>query len=128
MTALQAALGKDWGTVTSEANAVKTAADWLISTLATHEWTRADAVALAHGVVATALDGNDLDYSAAQQQVMALRSIVAAMKASGFANDQQLTALNEALGPLNTAIADDQTYDADAYASALKALNGKLPQ
>ena len=128
MTALQAALGKDWGTVTSEANAVKNAADGLISALATHEWTRADAVSLAHGVIKTALDRNNLDYSAAQQQVMALKSIVAAMKQSSFANDQQLAALNEALGPLNTAIADDQTYDADTYASALKALNAKLPQ
>jgi hypothetical protein len=59
---------------------------------------------------------------------MALKSIVAAMKQSGFANDQQLTALNDALGPLQTAAADDQTYDTDTYVSALKALNAKLPQ
>jgi len=128
MVALQAALGKDWDTVKSEANAVKSAADRLIPALVAHDWTRADAIALSHSVEASALDGDDVDYSGAQQQVMALKSIVAAMKQLGFANDQQVAALNDALMWLDTTVADDRTYDQGAYVWALKAFNAKLPQ
>jgi hypothetical protein len=128
MIALQAALGKDWDAVKSEATAIRSMADQLTPILGGHDWTRADAVALAHGVVATALDGNDLDYSGAQQQVMALSSIVAAMKALGFADAQQLAGLNDALGPLYTALADDQKYDPDTYVAALKTFDAKIPQ
>lgn len=128
MIALQAALGKDWDAVKSEAGAIRTAADQLTQTLGKHDWTRADAIALAHGVIVTALDGNDLDYSGAQQQVMALGSIVAAMKALGDADASQIAALNDALGPLYTAVADDQKYEPDAYVAALKAFDGKVPK
>ena len=126
--ALQAALGKDWDAVKSEATAIRSAADQLIPALAEHDWTRADAVSLAHTVAGSALDGNDVDYSGAQQQVMALESIVAAMKQMGFADAQQVAALNDALAPLYTAVADDQTYDPDAYVAALKDFAAKLPQ
>lgn len=128
MIALQDALGKDWNTVRSEATTIRDIADKLIPQLAAHDWTRADAISLAHTVVVSALDGNDLDYSGAQQQVMALESIVAAMKALGFADGQQLSALNDAMGPLYTAVADDQKYDPDAYVAALKAFYDKVPQ
>lgn len=128
MIALQAALGKDWDAVKSEAEAIRSLADQLIPRLAAHDWTRADAISLAHTVVVSALDGNDLDYSGAQQQVMALGSIVAAMKALGFADAAQLAAMNDAMEPLYAAVADDQKYDPDAYAAALKAFNAKVPQ
>lgn len=128
MIALQAALGKGWDAVRSEATAIKSAADQLIPALAEHEWTRADAIGLAHTVVTSALDGNDLDYSGAQQQVMALGSVLAAMKQLGYADGTQLAALNDAMGPLYTEVADDQAYDPDKYKQALTAFNAKLPQ
>jgi len=128
MVALQAALGKSWDAVKSEATAIHGQADQLIGALGQHDWTRADALALAHAVIAGAADGHDLDYSGAQQQVMALESIVAAMKGLGFADDKQLAGLNDALGPLFTAVADDQKYDPDSYAAAMKAFGAKLPQ
>ncbi|MFZ2004809.1 MAG: multiheme c-type cytochrome [Stellaceae bacterium] len=128
MIALQAALGKNWDTVKSEASAIRTIADQLTPQLGAHDWTRADAISLAHTVVVSALDGNDLDYSGAQQQVMALESVVAAMKALGFADGQQLAGLNEAMAPLYAAVVDDQKYDPDAYVAALKAFNDKVPQ
>jgi len=128
MVALQAALDKNWDAVKSEAAALKNAADQLIPALAEHDWTRADAIDLTHGVVGSALDGGDLGYSGAQQQVMALESIVAAMKQLGFADAQQLAALNDAMGPLYTAVADDQTYDPDKYKQALTAFNAAVPR
>ena len=128
MVALQAALGKDWDAVKTEAGAIRNEAEQLISPLAEHNWTRADAISLAHGVVASAIDGNDLDYSGAQQQVMALGSVVAAMQMPGFADAQQLAALDAAMAPLYTAVADDQAYDPDKYVEKLKAFNAMVPQ
>jgi len=127
LLALHAATGESWDAVKREASAVRDAADKLIPAIAAHDFTKEDAIGLGHTVVASALDGNDLDYSGAQQQVMALESIVAAMKQLGLANDKQLAELNAALDPLYAAVADDQTFSPDAYVEALKAFNLKLP-
>jgi len=127
MLALQAATGESWEAVKREASAVHDLANALIPALAGHDWNKDDAISLGHGVVVSALDGNDLDYSGAQQQVMALTSIVAAMKQLEFVDDKQLAGLDQALDGLRAAIADDQKYNPDAYVVALKAFNAKLP-
>jgi hypothetical protein len=127
LLALHAATGDSWDAVKREATAMRDETNKLISAIAAHDFTKDDATKLGHAVVASALDGGDLDYSGAQQQVMALESIVAAMKSLGFADDKQLAALNDALGPLYTAVADDQKFSPDGYVMALKAFNAKLP-
>jgi hypothetical protein len=126
MLALHAATGDNWDAVKREATAVRGIADALIPLIATHDFAKEDAIVLARAVVASALDGNDLDYSGAQQQVMALESIVAGMKLLGYADDKQVTALNEGLDGLYAAVADDQTYTPDAYATVMKAFSAKL--
>jgi len=127
LLALHAALGKDWNAVKQEASAVRDAANALIPVLGAHDFTKDDAAALAHAVTATALDGSDLDYSGAQQQVMALESIVAAMKQLGFADDKQIAGLNDALSGLYATVANDQKYRPDTYVDAVKAFSAKLP-
>ena len=127
MAALQAALGKDWDTVKKEASAVRDAANALIPVLAGHDYTKDDAKALAGAVIKTATDGNEIGYSTAQQQVMALESIVAAMKLMGYADDSQIAALNDGLKGLYVTVADDAKYDPGHYVEALKAFGAKLP-
>ena len=127
MLALHAATGESWDAVRREASAVRDAADKLIPAIAAHDFTKEDAKGLGQAVVVSALDGNDLDYSGAQQQVMALESIVAAMKQLGFADDKQLAGLNDTLQGLYAAVANDQTFRPDAYVAALKAFNAQLP-
>jgi hypothetical protein len=127
MLALHAASGDGWDAVRREAAAIRETAEKLIPAIASHEFTRQDAIGFGHAVVGSALDGGDLDYSGAQQQVMALGSIVAAMKHLGYADEKQLAALSEALGGLYEAVADDQKYNPDAYIAALRAFNAKLP-
>ncbi|HVH78166.1 MAG TPA: hypothetical protein VM782_02150, partial [Stellaceae bacterium] len=128
LLALHAATGEGWDAVKSEAAAIREAASGLISVIAAHDFTKDDIAALIRKVTASALDnGGDLDYSAAQQQVMALGSMTAALKQLGFADDKQIAVLNETLGPLYNAVADDQKYSPDTYVAALKAFNDKLP-
>jgi hypothetical protein len=126
MLALHAASGDSWDAVKREATAVRDAATALIPKLAEHNFDKADALAITDAVIASALEGSDLDYSGAQQQVMALESVVAAVKALGLADDKQLAGLNDALNGLYTAVTNDQKYSPDTYAEALKAFKAKL--
>jgi hypothetical protein len=113
--------------VQREATAVGQAADKLIPVMQQHNFDQADAKALAKAVIALGATGEDLDYSSAQQQTMALQSIVAMMKAFGFADQGQLKALEDSLGSLFEAASDDQTYRPEKFAQALKDLDAKLP-
>jgi hypothetical protein len=116
-----------WSAVKREATAVRQDADTLIKVMVNHQFDKADAKALAEAVIALGVDGTDLDYSAAQQATWALRSIVAAMKLLKFADEQQTKALDDALGPVFDAIANDQTYRPDAFVQALRQVQAKLP-
>ena len=127
LLALHRATGDSWDAVKREATAVREAADKLIPAIAGHDFTKDDAAKLSRTVVATAVDGSDLDYSGAQQQVMALESIVAAMKQLGFADEKQLAPLDAALTGLYQAVANDQTFSPDDYVAAVKAVAAKLP-
>jgi hypothetical protein len=127
LLALHRASGEDWNAVMREAGSVRQAATGLGPLLAKHEFDRADAKALAAAVIASALGGDDLDYAGAQQQVMALESIVAAARMLGLADDQQLAALNDAMGGLYSAVENDQSYRPDAYVEALRRVQAALP-
>ena len=128
LLALHAALGQDWNAVKQEASAVRDAVNALMPALASHDFNSDDAAALAVPWSPARPCWRDLDYSGAQQQVMALESIVAAMKLQGFADDKQIAGLNDALSGLYTAVANDQKYDPDTYVAAVKTFGAKLPQ
>lgn len=127
MLALHEALHKGWPEVQQEARAMRQAADTLVPALTQHQFDKGDARALAEAVIAAGLGGDNLDYSGAQQQTMALESIVAGMKSMGFADDAQIKGLNDALGGLYTAVADDQKYRPEEFTQALRQVQAKLP-
>jgi cytochrome c554/c'-like protein len=124
---LHRATTEDWAAVRREAEAVRQAAERLIPLLAAYEFGRADALALAKGVIAIGAGGDDLEYTAAQHQTMALASIVAAMHLLGFADDGQIAALDAALRGLYDAVANDQTYRPEKFIAALRQFEAKLP-
>ena len=126
MLALHKGVGEGWPAVQREAAAVKQLAEALIPKLAAHEFTKEDAKALADAVIGLGVNGEDLDYSGAQQQTMALQSIVAAMQQLGFADETQVKALNEALTKVGETVANDQTYRPDKYVQALRQVQAKL--
>jgi hypothetical protein len=128
LLALHRATTENWSAVQREATAVRQAAGGLAEAVLKHEFDRADALALARAVVAIGAGGEDLDYSAAQQQTMALASIIGAMHLLGFADDSQIKPLNDALGGVYEAVGSDQGYRPDAFVKALRQLAAKLPQ
>src|SRR5262249_39946134 len=107
--------------------ALRLTADTLIAEFGKRDFNRDDAVAIAKGVVAVGTGGDDLAYSAAQQQTMALASIIAAMQSGGFADENQLKTLNEALRGLYEAVGNDQTYRPDPFVNALRRVEANLP-
>jgi hypothetical protein len=125
--ALHRATAENWSAVQREAEAVRQAAEQLVPLLAQHEFDRGDATAIAKGIIAIGVAGGDIDYSAAQQQTMALASIVAAMHLLGWADDGQIGVLNGALCSLYDAVANDQAYRAERFIQALHEFEGKLP-
>lgn len=126
--ATEAASPDYWANVQHEAAALRQTAEVLMPILTKHDFARDDALALAKAVVAAGTGGTDLDYSGAQQETMALESVVAAMKAFGYANDAQIKALNGALDGLYSAVAADHPYDPDRFVAALRAVGAQLPQ
>lgn len=127
LVALQHATTVGWAAVQREARAVRHLADELEPLLAARNFSREDALALARSVVALGVSGDDLDYSAAQQQTMALASILAAMKLQGFLDDSRIMAINDALPGLYNAVADGQTYRPETFVEALRQFAAKLP-
>lgn len=128
LLALHRATTEDWPAVRREATAVRQLVEQLTPVLAEHAFGRDDAMALARAVIAVSLSADDLDYSAAQQQTMALASILAAMRLGGFADDGQIKALNALLAGLYDAVANSQTYRPDAFQQALHRFEANLPR
>lgn len=118
--------GDYWAGVQQQAKQLQQDGAALAKAAEAHNFDRADAKALSDAIIARA--GDDLDYSAAKQEAMALSSVVAAMKGLGYADGNQAKALNDALGPMFDAVADDQTYNPDAFLQAVHQFQGKLPQ
>jgi hypothetical protein len=100
----------------------------LVHALSSHDFTRDDIKALADGVVAIGLTGDDTDYSGAEQATMALGSIVSAMKMSGYLTTEQVKAINDALTRLDKSIADNANYQPATFVQALRDFQKAIPQ
>jgi hypothetical protein len=128
MLALHHATTVNWDMVTHEAREVRHLAMELVQTLSSHDFTRDDMKALAEGVIAIGLTGDDTDYSGAEQATMALGSIVSAMKSSGYLNTEQIKSMNDALTALDKLIADNATYQPATFVKTLKDFQKAIPQ
>jgi hypothetical protein len=125
---LHRATTEDWKTVVSEAAEVRGAAQELENSLSSHDFTRDDMKALAAGVIAVGVGGDDTDFPGAEQATMALGSIASAMKMSGSLNGEQTKAMNNALAGLNKSVTDAGTYRPEAFLKALQDFQKAMPQ
>jgi len=128
MLALHRATTVNWADAQREARAVREAANQLIPVLAGHDFTREDMRALADGLIAAELAGDDIAYPGAEQATMALSSIVNAMKVAGYASEQQAKTMNDALNGLYEAVAKDDTYKPAAFLVALRDFQKVMPR
>jgi hypothetical protein len=128
MLALHHATTVNWDTVVREATEVRRAALELENSVSSHDFTRDDMKALAEGVVAIGLTGDDTDYSGAEQATMALGSIASAMRMSGYLTAEQTKAMNDALSGLYETIANDATYRSETFVRAMKDFQKTIPR
>ena len=123
--ALQRATTEDWASIRTEAGSIDKIVGQLLPLLVERKFGRDDAIAIAKSLVAASDGGTD--YSTAQQQTMAIASIVAAMRLQRFLDDAQIKALNDALNGLYDAVANSEAYQPSAFAQALRQFAAKLP-
>jgi hypothetical protein len=128
MLALHHATTENWDMVIHEANEVRNAAIELEHALSSRDFSRDDMKALAKGVVAIGLAGDDVDYAGAEQATMALGSIASAMRTAGYLSTELTKMMNDALNGLEKSISDPETYHPEAFVMALKDFEKTIPQ
>ena len=129
--ALHRATTEDWKTVVREATEVRRLANELRDSLSSYDFTRDDMKALAEGVIAVGLTGDDTDFPGAEQATMALGSIASAMNSPVMADHltaEQTKAINDALRGLYKSISNAETYRPEAFVKALKDFQKTIPQ
>ena len=87
--------------------------------------------ALAEGVIAVGLTGDDTDFPGADQATMALGSIASAMSSPVMADHltaEQTKVMNDALRELYKSISDAETYRPEAFVKALKDFQKTIPR
>jgi hypothetical protein len=128
MLALHHATMQNWPQVVREAGRVRPLAARLEAALMKYYPSPADMKALAAGVMALGLSGDDTEFSGAEQATMALGAIASNMKMAGLLDPAHINTVNAALGALNRIIADDQTYRPAAFVAGLKTFQQALPR
>lgn len=89
-----------------------------------HGFSADDMRALLIGLLDEGKAGELFDYAAAEQAVMALGSIISAMKTAGAIDAAQLEKLNAALERCYAATADDELYRPADFAAAIESFRG----
>jgi hypothetical protein len=82
--------------------------------------------ALAQGLVAMGVSGDDLDYAGAAQATMALSAISTAMKGLGDIGEQQAKGMGDAMKKLYDSVSNNEAYKPAAFVLALKEFQGTL--
>lgn len=126
MLAMHKASGESWSDVQREAGEVRKAAQELIPALSQHNFTKEDMTALAQGLVAMGVSGDDLDYAGAEQATMALSAISTAMKGLGELGEQQVKGMGDAMKKLYDSVSNNEAYKPEAFVLALKEFQSTL--
>ena len=126
--ALHRATGENWNAVVAAAKDLRQTADGLVHLLQMHEFGPDDLKALAQGVLAVGISGDDTDFAGAEQATMALGSIVSSMKMSGTASPAQVKAMSDALDRLLKTVDDESKYRPEAFVTALDGFRKAIPQ
>jgi hypothetical protein len=125
---LQRAIGESWGAVQAEAREMRRLADGLLPTLASHDFSRDDAMPLTKNVISLGLAGDGTQYSVAEQATMALASIGSALKSSGGLTEGQTSAMTRAMNGLYGSFAADETYRYEPFVKALREFQRTVPR
>jgi len=131
MLVLHRATTEDWKTVVRQATEVRRLAIELQNLLSDHQFSRDDMRALAEGVVAVGLTGDDTDFPGAEQATMALGAIASAMSSPAMPDRltaEQTKTMNDALRGLYKSISDAESYRPEAFVRALRDFQKTFPQ
>src|SRR5207253_2629158 len=95
----------------------------LADSFARHEFGGEEMRGVLRRLVRLGQDGEDFDFAAAEQTVMALGAITEAMRRAGQLDDRQLAAMKIALDGCSAAISQDEAYRPALFVEALVAFS-----
>ena len=111
--------------MTAAAKNVKATADGLVDTFSKHNFTGDDVKGLMTAVVENGLQGEYVDYSAAEQATMAAGSLLSTWRKMGM-DEATFAKVNGALDKAYEAVENDETYKPTTYRSALEGVKAAL--
>jgi hypothetical protein len=126
--ALHQASLKGYDATVAAAGSLKSTIDGLAARIETMQMSAAQQRALLMAVIGRGLDGEYVDYAAAEQATMALSSILDGMKTSGTLSEDQYKNLTAALNQCYTAVDKDEAYSPRQFLAALQAVEAALPK
>jgi Cytochrome c554 and c-prime len=126
--ALQRASSESWAAVQDQAREIRRLATALAPTIPSHDFAGDDLKALADGIIALELTGDDAQYSGAEQATMALASILSTAKFFGNLNYDQMAAMGKTMSGLYGAFASGESYRHEPFVRALREFRRTMPQ
>ena len=126
--ALQRASSESWAAVQDQAREIRRLATALSPTISRHDFAGEDLKALADGIIALELTGDDAQYSEAEQATMALASILSTAKFFGNLNYDQMAAMSKTMSGLYGAFASGESYRHEPFVRALREFRRTMPR
>lgn len=103
-------------------DALKTTMDGLVSKVGGHGFGGDEMERVLEALLGTGLEGEYVDYIAAEQATYAITTVVASMAASGKLKGDALDRMNAALEAAYKAVENDESYRPDAYLAAIEGI------
>ena len=126
--ALRRASSESWAAVQDQAREIRRLATALSPTISRHDFAGDDLKALADGIIALELTGDDVQYSEAEQATMALASILSTAKFLGNLNYDQVATMGKTMSGLYSAFASGESYRHEPFVRALREFRRTMPQ
>lgn len=113
--------------VITAARNLKDATAGVIAALASHQYTDADMKALLGGLIEQGLQGEYVDFAAAEQATMAASAVLQTMVDSSVISRAKYVELSAVLNDCYAAIEKDEAYDPRQFLAAMQRLQSAVP-
>jgi hypothetical protein len=118
--------GKSRKAVDDAAHRLNGLLDRLLGRLSNHQFKTEDMVSMVDGLIDDGVRGEYLDYSVAEQVVLAIGSIMAALEQTGEVSEDQSDRVSDALDRLNNSLKNDDKFTLSDFIRSLKSFRTAL--
>lgn len=124
--ALHQASTEGYEATQAAAAALRETMNGVVSSVSGHSFTGDEMTNVLNALLNVGLDGEYVDYIAAEQATLAISTAVAALESAGRLQGDTLSRVNEALETAYAAVQNDEDYKPDTYVAALQEVRTAL--